>query len=196
MAGELLKGIGSDDKADIKQRVVDDGDAVAVLTTQGAKAMVFPTAETLPDLKSLVSEKKAGESIAIVNNQIKTNNDGSNLISDLGIGPWKRKNEEFLAQFELVYWLSEQRIQGETIRLLKAWPHPWQLFVLTDMNAENTDPECIKTFKEKPSYKELESLLMSREGSVAAMSIYERIQREAQFNASSVSKPPNNMDQN
>ena len=196
MVGELLKGIGTDDKADVKQRVVEDGDAVVVLTTQGAKAMVFPTAETLPDLKSLVGDNKNGEPIAIVNSQIRTNNDGSNLISDLGFGPWKKKNEEFLAQFELAYWLSEQRIEGETVRLLKAgMEHPWQVYVLTDMDANNTEPECVKTFEEKPSYKELKTLLVGREGSVAAMSIMERIQREAQFNATSLSKAPNNIDQ-
>lgn len=195
MVGELLKEIGTDAKADVKQRVVEDGDAVVILTTEGAKAMVFPTAETLPDLKRLVSDNKKGEPIAIVNSQIRTNNDGSNLISDLGIGPWKKKNEEFLANFELAYLLSEQRIEGETVRLLKAWPHPWQVYVLTDMNADSADPECVKTFDEKPSYNELRSLLMSREGSVAAMSIVDRVKREAQFNATSVMKPPNNIDQ-
>lgn len=195
MVAELLKGIGLDDKADVKQKVVEDGDAVVVLKTEGATAMVFPTAETLPDLKSLVADNKKGEPIAIVNSQIRTNDDGSNLISDLGFGPWKRKNEEFLAQFELAYWLSEQRIEGETVRLLKAWPHPWQVYVLTDMDSNNTEPECVKTFEEKPSYKELKSLLVSREGSVAAMSIIDRVKREAQFNAMSISKPPNNVDQ-
>ena len=73
----------------------------------------------------------------------------------------EKKNEEFLASFELTYWISEQRIQGETVRLLKSYPHPWQLFVLTIWLLLR-GPECIKTFDEKPSYKELESLLVSR----------------------------------
>ena len=193
MVGELLKAIGTDSKADVKQRVVEEGDAVVVLTGSGATAMVFPTADTLRDLKDLVGENKPGAIITLVNTQI--NIGGSNLISDLGIGPWKRKNEEFLAQFELAYWLSEQRIQGETIRLLKSWPHPWQVYVLTEMNADNTEPECVMVSDERPSYKELETLLMARPGSVAAMSIMDRIVREGQFNASSVSKAPNNVDQ-
>ena len=81
------------------------------------------------------------------------------------------------------------------MRLLKSYPHPWQLFVLTDMAVGKAEPECIKTFDEKPSYKELESLLMAREGSVAAMSIVDRVKREAMFNATSVQTPPNNVDQ-
>tara|TARA_B100000401_G_C52731968_1_gene684036 strand:+ start:179 stop:1078 length:900 start_codon:yes stop_codon:yes gene_type:complete len=194
MVGELLKQIGTDgNAAEVRQKIVDDADAVVVLSTAGAKAMVFPTAETLGDLKSIATENDG--LLATINNQIRTNDDGSNLISDLGIGPWRKKNEEFLASFELTYWISEQRIQGETVRLLKSYPHPWQLFVLTDMASGSAEPECIKTFDEKPSYKELESLLMSREGSVAAMSIIDRVKREAQFNATSVQTPPNNMDQ-
>ena len=193
MVGELLKSIGTNEKADVTQRVVEDADAVVVLTTEGAQAMVFPTAETLPELKSLAGKSKKSGALAVVNSQIRTNNDGSNLISDLGIGPWKKKNEEFLAQFEMVYWLSEQRIQGETVRLLKSYQQPWQLYVLTEMTADS-EPECVQTFDERPSYQELEKLLMSREGSVAAMSIIDRVKREAQFNPTSVSSKPNNID--
>jgi hypothetical protein len=52
----------------------------------------------------------------------------------------------------------------------------------------------VQTFDERPSYQELEKLLMSREGSVAAMSIIDRVKREAQFNATSVSSKPNNIE--
>ena len=193
MVGELLKNIGTDDKADVRQRIIEDADAVVVLSTEGAQAMVFPTAETLPELKNIAGKGKNSGPLALVNSQIRTNNDGSNLISDLGIGPWKKKNEEFLAQFEQVYWLSEQRIQGETVRLLKSYQQPWQLFVLTEMTADAM-PECVQTFETRPTYQELEKLLMSREGSVAAMSIYDRVVREATFNATSVSQKPNNID--
>ena len=193
MCGELLKTIGTDDKADIRQQVVEDADAVVVLTIEGSQAMVFPTAETLPELKNLAGKDKKSGPLVVVNSQIRTNDDGSNLISDLGFGPWKKKNEEFLAQFEMVYWLSEQRIQGETVRLLKSYQQPWQLFVLTEMTAD-MEPECVQTFEKRPTYKELEKLLMSREGSVAAMSIIDRVKREAQFNATSVAAKPNNID--
>ena len=102
MCGELLKTIGIDDKADIRQQVVEDADAVVVLTIEGSQAMVFPTAETLPELKNLAGKDKKSGPLVVVNSQIRTNDDGSNLISDLGFGPWKKKNEEFLAQFEMV----------------------------------------------------------------------------------------------
>ena len=96
MVGELLKQIGTDgNAAEVRQKIVDDADAVVVLSTGGVKAMVFPTAETLGDLKNIAKQNDG--LLATINNQIRTNDDGSNLISDLGIGPWRKKNEEFLA---------------------------------------------------------------------------------------------------
>ena len=68
---------------------------MVVLSTEGAQAMVFPTAETLPELKNIAGKGKKSGPLALVNSQIRTNNDGSNLISDLGIGPWKRKTKSF-----------------------------------------------------------------------------------------------------
>ena len=65
--------------------------------------------------------------------------------------------------------------------------------MLTEMTAD-MEPECVQTFEKRPTYKELEKLLMSREGSVAAMSIIDRVKREAQFNATSVAAKPNNID--
>ena len=143
---------------------------MVVLSTEGAQAMVFPTAETLPELKSLAGkvQEERGSRFGELSspNQLLP---ALELVSP--IGPLKKKNEEFLAQFELVYWLSEQRIQGETVRLLVC-QQPWQLFVLTEMTADSV-PEW-QTFDERPSYQELEKLFMSRGGSVAAWSVIDR----------------------
>ena len=84
MVGDFLKEIVVDGKSGIKQRVVEDADAVVVLESEDAVAMVFLTAETLPELKSLAGAKTNGV-LAVINSQI-SNGVGSNLISDLGIG--------------------------------------------------------------------------------------------------------------
>ena len=59
MVGEFLKRVGGDDNADVKQQVIDDSDAVVVLKTPAAKAMVFLTAETLPELKKLAAAEES-----------------------------------------------------------------------------------------------------------------------------------------
>ena len=149
--------------------------------------MTFPTADILGDLRDVA--KKDNRLTMIVNAQWSTS---GQLISDFGIGPWKKRNEEFVAQFQQAYWLSEQRIKGETVRILKAYPHPWQVFVVGGTEDGGASIEKLGTFEDKPSYQVLEPLLVSREGSVAAMDWVERAKREAQFNADSLQRPPNN----
>ena len=136
LVGELLKSIGTNEKADVTQRVVEDADAVVVLTTEGAQAMVFPTAETLPELKSLAGKSKKSGALAVVNSQIRTNNDGSNLISDLGIGPWKKKNEEFSRSSDGVLAVRTAH-PGRDRAPPESYQQPWQLYVLTEMTADS-----------------------------------------------------------
>jgi hypothetical protein len=65
-----------------------------------------------------------------------------NLLSDFGIGPWRKKNEEFVALFASTYSLTEQRIgaastldpatgdymgNGGVVRLLNVYPAKHQV---------------------------------------------------------------------
>ena len=112
------------------------------------------------------------------------------------------RNKEFekkLAKFigikdssSMIYFLKEQRIQGETFRLQKVFGGPWQVFVL---NQQTGQVEPLPPFEERPSYRELEALLQSREGSIAAMNWVERAQSEMTFNAESLTRKPNNTNQ-
>ena len=43
---------------------------MVVLSTEGAQAMVFPTAETLPELKNIAGKGKKSGPLALVNSQI------------------------------------------------------------------------------------------------------------------------------
>jgi hypothetical protein len=64
------------------------------------------------------------------------------IVSDFGIGPWRKRNEEFVAKFKSVYSLTEQRIGaastldpatndymglGGVARILFAYPGPRQV---------------------------------------------------------------------
>ncbi len=39
-----------------------------------------------------------------------------NLVNDFGIGPWRRRSEDFVASFEEVYILKQMRIAGDNVR--------------------------------------------------------------------------------
>lgn len=61
-----------------------------------------------------ISERvaKEGGLTVLVNPQFTS----GNLVSDFGIGPWRRRSEEFVASFEQTYMLKQMRISGDNIR--------------------------------------------------------------------------------
>ena len=66
------------------------------------------------------------------------------------------------------------------------------MFVL---NQQTGQVEPLPPFEERPSYRQLEALLQSREGSIAAMNWVDRAQSEMTFNAESLTRKPNNTNQ-
>jgi len=185
MLNELLKTLNAS-KENTKQRSIEDGDAIYALTLANDVVVTFPTAEVLNDLRDI--EKQKYRLKVIANPQWNTTG-GSNIISDFGIGPWKKRAEDFIDKFEVTYYLREQRIQGEIVRTLKVYPHPWQVFALAPDATNKIVAEPLGTFERRPLYDELKKILESREGSIAAMNWVERAKREATFNAKSLEAP-------
>eukprot|EP00798_Chlamydomonas_sp_ICE-L_P011302 gene11302-18939_t len=121
-----------------------DGDLCGIITSPGlaVACIVFPTAERLKQIKKLAEDKRI-KNLFIINPQWKLE---GNLVSELGIGPWRKANEEFLATFEASYAHYEQRIGAPS--------------------------SAIGSFKEgkKPSYKQLEAMI--DEGRRAKLEIF------------------------
>ena len=59
------------------------------------------------------SERIGSEGLTLLVNPQWTS---GNLVSDFGIGPWRRRNEDFVASFEQTYVLKQMRISGDNIR--------------------------------------------------------------------------------
>ncbi|PSC76084.1 Conserved oligomeric Golgi complex subunit 6 [Micractinium conductrix] len=128
-------------------------------------AVVFPTADRLKELQSYA--KEAGRPLLIVNPQWR--NEGQ-VVSDFGIGPWKRAAEDFLGQFEPTYALKEKRIgspgtidaargarfvTGGVVRLLRCWPGVWEAHAM----APNGASQLLETAAAEPSYKDLDAMI-------------------------------------
>ena len=60
-----------------------------------------------------ISKRVGSEGLTLLVNPQWTS---GNLVSDFGIGPWRRRNEEFVASFEQTYVLKQMRISGDNIR--------------------------------------------------------------------------------
>lgn len=115
------------------------------------------------------------------------NSEGANLISDLGFGPWKAANEAFIARFEETYSYREVRIRGQVLRVLRAFPKPWQVFCLDGRGGV----ECIAATAEKPTYAALERMLTGLGSrSIANADWATRLQSEFRFVQDTLKPPP------
>lgn len=74
---------------------------------QEVVAVVFPVAENLRDIESLVSQLPETQPFVIVNPQWR---DEGQIVSDFGFGSARQRAEAFLETFKLGYWHSESRV--------------------------------------------------------------------------------------
>lgn len=111
---------------------------------------------------------------------------GFKVISDFGIGPWKKAADDFLNTFQNVYALTEQRVgspgsidpasgqrfvNGGVLRILLSYPGQYQAHVL----ATDGTNQYLSSYDNKPSYKDLEDLLQSaREANLEFFNIASR----------------------
>eukprot|EP00884_Botryococcus_braunii_P021948 jgi/Botrbrau1/8437/Bobra.0237s0056.1 len=138
--------------------------------------VVYPTAERLPDIRQLAEKKD--RLLIIINPQWR---ESGQVISDFGIGPWKKAAMDFLDTFLESYSLIEQRIgnpgsvdpatnerytSGAVVRILRCWPGNYEVFVM----APNGSRQRLAEFKKPPTYGELDEKI--RSGRKAGLEIF------------------------
>jgi len=182
MMQDLLLRLKKEDglQGSLRTETWDDGDAVGCWKSPNLALMLFLTGETLKKAKQLAEETE-DRLLLMVNPQWQ----GGQLLSDLGVGPWKRRNEEFIATFEDTYVLKRLRISGDNVRLLRQYPGQWNIF-LTDLEGQDM---CLGVQENEPSYKDLQRLLKDTPTSNSSKSLSERLQAEFEFNRKSIQPP-------
>jgi hypothetical protein len=99
------------------KRVDKDNDPVGVLQNAAGtvRALVIPNAQDLDALKTLASLGDAnGTQVTLLVNPQWV--ESGQIISDFGIGPWKKRAMDFLDTFESTYALTESRVGAAATR--------------------------------------------------------------------------------
>lgn len=169
----------------LSARILDDGDAVAAWEGKNLAAVLFPTAETLGEVRKIADARPNGLTI-IINPQWRL--DG-NVVSDLGFLPWQRKsNEELVGGFQESYVLRQMRLNSDEVKLLYSFPSPWAINLRRpEAPAQN---ECVAQLPQRPAYKELEAILRGVSWSMSSKPLGERLQYEAAFMQNSLKPLP------
>jgi hypothetical protein len=183
-ASELLAG--SPSSPDLYKRRVDDqldDEPVALLSSSasplsmlsGTRALVFPTAETMPFIQEVLQEDKS-RPLVLVNPQWSLTR---NILDDFGFGANRRRAREFADSFLPSYSLAELNIgntrsvdkrvarKSGTVWLLFCYPGGWQVYAapppwLEPSTSSSDTPELLGVLDHSPSYSELEGLLKER----------------------------------
>jgi hypothetical protein len=166
-------------------KIIDDADAVGAWTGDALGLVLFPTAETVGELRKIAEARKNGL-VIIANPQWTTS---GQVISDFGVLPWVRKPAmELVKSFQDVYIVKQLRINGDDTRWMYTYPYGWQIFVVRGPQ----DMTTILTTDTQPSYNEVEKALRSLPWTMSSKGLLDRIQAEAEFNRRSLeSLPPN-----
>lgn len=160
------------------KRVDNDNDPVGVLQNAAGtvRALVIPFAQNLDNLRALVELADAAGTVTLLFNP--QWNEAGQVVSDFGIGPWRKKSMDFLDTFEPSYSLTELRIgaastrdpaaggdymgTGGVARLLKAHGGQWQVFAM----GGDGSSECIRVEAEEPTYEYLKTVFVKPEYSL------------------------------
>jgi hypothetical protein len=178
-----------------------DNDPVGVLQNAAGtvRALVIPNAQDLDELRALakLGDANAAAVTLLVNPQWV---ESGQVISDFGIGPWRRRADDFLRTFESTYALTESRVGaaatrdparggdfmgvGGVGRILKTKTSAFQIFAM----GQDGSSECVCVVPSEPSYAFLEkevfikeeySLLRRRNGAEAGGSLEARLESSA-----------------
>lgn len=164
-------------------RIVDDADAVGEWAGSNLSLMLFPTAETIGELRKMRDSTKE---LAIIANPQWSDGSG-NFVSDFGILPWQRASAlEVAESFEDVYVVKQLRMNGDNTRWLYSYGFGWQIFVVRGPR----ELTLVMTSETRPSYADVEKKLRSLNWTMSSMGLFDRIAAEAEFNRKSLESIP------
>eukprot|EP00877_Chromochloris_zofingiensis_P011974 jgi/Chrzof1/702/Cz01g25120.t1 len=159
----------------LNAEIWDQGDAVGAWYGDKLGAVLFPTASTLNKLRDLADGSQQPGVLLIVNPQWELK---GNVINDFGFGQRKDRALQFIDTFEHTYYVKQQRVYGDDLRVLRAFPGKWHVYAV---NAAGT-PQLLSSTDQLPSYKNIEAILRAWPESNTNKSWLDRLKGEYDFN--------------
>ncbi|WIA29393.1 hypothetical protein OEZ86_011897 [Tetradesmus obliquus] len=153
----------------------DQGDAVGAWSGDNLAGVLFPTADTIKQLRQLAERSpEAPELLLIFNPQWELQ---GNLVSDFGFGNRKAASLALVESFTPTYWLKQMRVAGDDLRVLHAHPNKWQVHTVSRSGSE----AFLTAFDGQPSYAQLQEALKAWPDAASNKSLMDRLRDEVQF---------------
>jgi len=148
---------------------LDQGDCVGAWQSERLAAVLFPTAETLPEVQRIDDALSGRRLMLVINAQWQPQ---GQVVSEFGFGKARRAAERFVNSLEQVYYLRQLSILGDEVRVLRCYPGVWQVHYIRNSTQE---AELLSLEDKKPTYQRLLELLQNVRGSLASKPWLERM---------------------
>lgn len=146
---------------------IDEGDCVGAWQSEKLAAVVFPTADSLKDVRRIDDALSGNRLILVVNPQWQPE---GQVVSDFGFGKSRRAAERYVASLDEIYYLRRIRVLGDEVRVLRCYPSRWQVHYVRAAG----DTELISVEQEKPTYQRVLKILQGVPDSRASKSWIDR----------------------
>lgn len=146
---------------------IDEGDCVGAWQSEKLAAVVFPTADSLKEVRRIDDALSGNRLILVVNPQWQPQ---GQVVSDFGFGKNRRAAERYVASLDEIYYLRRIRVLGDEVRVLRCYPSRWQVHYVRTAG----DTELISVEHEKPTYQRVLEILKGVQDSRASKSWLDR----------------------
>jgi Domain of unknown function (DUF1995) len=146
---------------------VDEGDCVGAWQSEKLAAVVFPTADSLTEVRRIDDALSGNRLMLVVNPQWQPQ---GQVVSDFGFGRTRRAAERYVASLDEIYYLRRIRVLGDEVRVLRCYPSRWQVHYVRAAG----DTELISVEQEKPTYQRVLEILKGVRDSRASKSWFDR----------------------
>jgi hypothetical protein len=146
---------------------IDEGDCVGAWQSEKVAAVVFPTADSLKEVRRIDDALSGNRLILVVNPQWQPQ---GQIVSDFGFGKNRRTAERYVASLDEIYSLRRIRVLGDEVRVLRCYPSRWQVHYVRAAG----DMELISVEQEKPTYQRVLEILQGVQDSRASKSWIDR----------------------
>lgn len=162
----------------LQEETVDKGDAVVRYDGEGVVGLSFPTADAIRELKSASAQCDADEGKCCVILNPQWTAQGSQVISDFGIGPFARRNYDYIDTFVPTFVCKQIRMEQRDVLVLRAFPAGFDAFALGEAGEGFTH---LGSFGDaEPDYAALKDALSAAFGE---KSLLQRLASEVKWNA-------------
>lgn len=185
LISDVLRGLGGGG-ATLDEFPVDESDGIVALVCRAEKAaddsaaVLLPTAECVKAVRGLSDQVGMERNLLLVNPQYRRRADFPLFGGAAGV--------EYVGGFAPTFSCTSLMVEGEQVRVIRAYPGPWRVFILVQVSEEKgekgidwvevgskevTAPVGEKSVDRmgmvsygKPSYQGIEEMITSQEGYV------------------------------